>query len=69
MDQELKQYLDGKFAEGDLKFATKHDLARVEGTLLSKFHKPGSPAEARARTHAAVLRAMDLEMESILLRR
>jgi hypothetical protein len=30
MDQELKQYLDAKFAEQDAKFASKLDLERVE---------------------------------------
>jgi hypothetical protein len=106
MDQELKQYLDEKFAamdgkfaamdgkfaamdgkfaamDGkfamkadlerietlvaglDSKFATKQDLERVETALLTEFHKWASPSEARARTHAAALRAIDLEMESI----
>ena len=75
MDQELKQYLDGKFtqldeqfagltakfAELDGKFATKQDLERVETALLTEFHKWASPAEARAKTHAAAIRAIDLE--------
>jgi hypothetical protein len=94
MDQELKQYLDGKFAELDGKFAgkfaeldgkfaeldakfagkfaeldgkfaTKQDLERVETALLTEFHKWASPADMRARTHAAALRAIDLEMESL----
>jgi hypothetical protein len=83
VDQELKQYLDGKFAELDGKvakkfveldgkfaeldgkFATKQDLERVETTLLTEFHKWASPAEARARTHTATLRAIDLEMEAL----
>jgi hypothetical protein len=62
MDQELKQYLDGKFAEQDARFAK--DLERVETALLTEFHKWASPADMRARTHAAALRAIDLEMES-----
>jgi hypothetical protein len=79
VDLELKQYLDGKFAkldtdfakldtkfaEMDAKFATKHDLERVETALLTEFHKWASPADMRARTHAAALRAIDLEMESL----
>ena len=63
MDKELKQYLDGKFAEMDGKFATKQDVERVETALLTEFHKWASPSEARARTHTATLRAIDLEME------
>jgi hypothetical protein len=72
MDQELKQYLDGKFAEIDRqfaaqdgKFATKQDLERVETALLTEFHKWASPADMRLRTHTAALRAIDLEMESL----
>jgi hypothetical protein len=75
MDQELKQYLDGKFGEMDTKFrgkladmeakfATKQDLERVETTLLTEFHKWASPAEARVKTHTAAIRAIDLEMEA-----
>ena len=86
MDQDLKQYLDdkfaemqgtfaemqgkfaemqGKFAEMHGKFATKQDLERVETALLTEFHKWASPSEARARTHTATLRAIDLEMEAL----
>jgi hypothetical protein len=70
MDQELKQYLDGKFAEIDRRFseqdaklATKQDLERVETALLTEFHKWASPADMRARSHTAMLQAIDLEME------
>ena len=38
---------------------------RVETSLLTEFHKWASPQEARARTHAAALRAIDLEMEAL----
>ena len=40
-------------------------LEKVETTLLTEFHKWASPADMRARTHAAALRAIDLEMESL----
>ncbi|MGA3203024.1 MAG: hypothetical protein ABSF12_11095 [Bryobacteraceae bacterium] len=63
MDQELEKYLDRKFAEQDAKFTL--DLERVETALLTEFHKWASPADMRARTHAAALRAIDLEMESL----
>jgi hypothetical protein len=65
MDQELKQYLDGKFSEMGAKFATKLDFERVETRLLTEFHKWASPAEARAKTHTAAIRAIDLEMEAL----
>jgi hypothetical protein len=67
MDQELRQYIDAKFAEvhKDLgKFATKEDLERVETALLTEFHKWASPLGARMRTHTAVQRAIDAEMEA-----
>jgi len=73
---ELDTKFAAKFAELDTKFATKQDLAaleervnsrieQVETALLTEFHKWASPAEARARTHAAALRAIDLEMEPL----
>jgi len=42
MDEELKKYLDGRFAEmatGFEEMATKRDLERVETTLVTEFHK------------------------------
>jgi len=59
MDEELRRHLDAMKAE------LKSDIERVETALLTEFHKWASPAEMRARTHAAALRAIDLEMESI----
>lgn len=38
-------------------------IERVETSLLTEFHKWASPSEARAKSHAAVLRALDAEME------
>jgi hypothetical protein len=40
-------------------------LERVETNLLTAFHKWASPMEARQRTHAAALRALDLELETL----
>jgi hypothetical protein len=70
MDHELKQYLDEmrRDLRGDL-VALEHRvndrIERVETALLTEFHKWASPAEARSKTHAAALRAIDLEMESV----
>ena len=47
------------------RFATKEELERVETNLLTEFHKWASPIDARLRTHTAMLRAIDLEMESM----
>ena len=38
---------------------------QVETRLLTAFHDWASPAEARMRSHSALLRALDLEVESI----
>jgi hypothetical protein len=69
MDNDLKQYLDQKFAtmfaEMHTVFATKDDLERVETALLTEFHKWASPAEMRAKSHAQAIRLMDTEMESL----
>jgi DNA repair ATPase RecN len=45
--------------------ATRSQLEAVETRLLTEFHKWASPIEARQRTHAAALRAMDVEMEAL----
>jgi hypothetical protein len=72
MDNDLKQYLDQKFAgidqkfaAIDQKFATKEDLERVETALLTEFHKWASPAEMRAKSHTLAIRAMDVELETL----
>jgi hypothetical protein len=41
---------------------------RIEATqtgLRTEFHKLASPMEARQRTHSAVMRAIDLELEAL----
>ena len=40
-------------------------LEGVETRLLTEFHKWASPVELRQRSHAAALRALDIEMESL----
>jgi hypothetical protein len=40
-------------------------LRGIETTLLTEFHIWASPVEVRQRSHAAALRALDVEMESI----
>jgi hypothetical protein len=38
-------------------------IEHAETTLLTEFHKWASPLEARVRTHAAAIRAIDVEQE------
>ena len=40
-------------------------LEKVETNLLTEFHKWASPVELRSRSHAAALRALDAEVESL----
>jgi hypothetical protein len=40
-------------------------LEKVDTTLLAEFHKWASPVELRQRSHAAALRALDAEVESL----
>jgi hypothetical protein len=41
------------------------EIRTVETSLLTEFHKWAAPSEARQRTHAAALRAIDLELEAL----
>jgi hypothetical protein len=43
----------------------REQLEKVETTLLTEFHKWASPVELRQRSHAAALRALDAEVESL----
>ena len=40
-------------------------LERVETRLVTEFHRRASPVELRVRSHAAALRAMEAEIESL----
>jgi hypothetical protein len=59
VDSELKDYLAAMEVRIDAR------IEKAETTLLSEFHKWASPAELRSRSHAAALRALDLEMEAL----
>lgn len=43
----------------------REQLEKVEVTLPTEFHKWTSPVELRQRSHAATLRALDAEVESL----
>jgi hypothetical protein len=46
----------------------RQQLEKVETILLTEFHKWASPVELRQRSHAAALRAVDPEVESLSVR-
>jgi hypothetical protein len=43
----------------------QQQLEKVETTLPTEFHKWASPVEMRQRSHAAAIRALDAEVESL----
>ncbi len=74
MQNRLEHAMDTKFAAIKINLTGKMEaiegrldakIERVETNLLTEFHKWASPMDARMRTHAATLRALDLEMEAL----
>ena len=67
MDAELKQHLIGMETRiiSSLKEYVNERCELVETKLLTEFHRWASPAEARSRTIAAALRAIDLEKKAM----
>ncbi len=61
LSEEDKQWISNQLNSFKIEFSER--LEKVETTLLTEFHKWASPVEARQRTHAAALRAVDVEME------
>jgi hypothetical protein len=57
-------YNPAMFADEDKEWISQR-LENVETTLLTEFHKWASPVELRQRSHAAALRALDAEVESL----
>lgn len=43
----------------------RQQLEKVETTLPTEFHKSASSVEMRQRSHAAAIRALDAEVESL----
>lgn len=61
--QWIREDLDQRLARLEERFVER--LEKVETTLLTEFHKWASPQEMRMRSHAAAIRALDEEVESI----
>jgi ubiquinone biosynthesis protein UbiJ len=51
--------------EARLRDHVSQECEKVETKLLTEFHKWASPVEMRIRSHAAVMRALDLEQEAL----
>jgi len=66
LDEELKEHLQQMEGRTNARLdELRAYVERVETTLLTEFHKWASPAEMRARSHSAALRAMDIEIEAL----
>ena len=67
LTEEDKQWIDKTVAsrlEEERQWVVER-IEKLETTLLTEFHKWASPIELRQRTHAAALRALDEEVESL----
>jgi hypothetical protein len=61
--QWIIERLEERLGKSEERFAER--LEKVETTLLTEFHKWASPLEMRQRSHAAAIKALDVEVESI----
>jgi hypothetical protein len=61
--QWILERLEERLGKVEERFAER--LEKVETTLLTEFHKWASPLEMRQRSHAAAIKALDVEVESI----
>ena len=61
--QWIVERLEERLGKAEERFAER--LEKVETTLLTEFHKWASPLEMRQRSHAAAIKALDVEVESI----
>ena len=61
--ERMEASFSGKMERMEASFSGR--MERMETVLLTEFHKWASPNEARLRTHSAILRAVDLELESV----
>jgi hypothetical protein len=63
----VQQQSERRFEQIDRRFEeVEQKIEKVETNLLTEFHKWASPLEMRQRSHSAVLRALDMELESVI---
>ncbi|MBC8167815.1 MAG: hypothetical protein H7Y20_18335 [Bryobacteraceae bacterium] len=55
MEARFKERLDDKVNESEARLIQR--MEKIETSLLTAFHQWASPAEMRARTHSAAIRA------------
>ncbi len=70
LSEEDRQWILEKFERADERLERAEErmserLEQVETRLLTEFHKWASPVELRQRSHAAAIRALDVETEAL----
>ena len=63
VENTLQAEFSSRLEKVEIEFSSR--LEKVETTLLTEFHKWASPVELRQKSHAAALRALDAEVESL----
>ena len=63
LTEDNKQWISQRLEKVENELSRR--LEKVETTLLTEFHKWASPVELRQKSHAAALRALDAEVESL----
>ena len=63
MEARLNKRIDDRIEQSEIRFNER--IERTETNLLTAFHQWASPIEMRHRSHTAVLRALDIEVESL----
>jgi hypothetical protein len=62
-EERFRALLEGPIKASEERF--REHVFGVETRLLTEFHKWASPMDARIKSHAAALRALDLEQEAL----
>ncbi len=63
LTEEDKQWIRSEMER--VESSLRGEVERVETSLLTEFHKWASPVEMRQHSHSAVLRALDMEVETL----
>lgn len=63
LDDQDKQWISEQLER--IRLYVDERSEEIETKLLTEFHRWASPAEMRARSHTAAIRALDVEMEAL----
>jgi len=66
LTNEDKEWIEKRFEQVERRFEkVEAKIEQVETTLLTELHKWASPVEMRQRSHTAVMRTLDIELEAL----